>query len=38
MASIQGNTDLITSCKAITYRFVETKPEQASSSKKKKKR
>ena len=38
MASIQGNTDLITSCKAITYRFVETKPEQASSSKKIKKR
>jgi len=38
MASIQGSTDLITSCKAITYRFVETKPEQASSSKKKKKR
>jgi len=37
MASIQGSTDLITSCKAITYRFVETKPEQASSSKKKKK-
>jgi type IV pilus assembly protein PilO len=38
MASINGSTDLITSCKAVTYRFVETKPEQASSSKKKKKR
>ena len=38
MVSAKGNTDLITSCKAITYRFVETKPEQASSSKKKKKR
>jgi type IV pilus assembly protein PilO len=38
MASIKGSTDLITSCKAVTYRFVETKPEQASSSKKKKKR
>jgi len=38
MASTKGTTDLITSCKAVTYRFVETKPEQASSSKKKKKR
>jgi len=38
MASTKGSTDLITSCKAVTYRFVETKPEQASSSKKKKKR
>jgi len=34
MASSKGNTDLITSCKAVTYRFVETKPENASSSKK----
>ena len=33
MASIKGSTDLITSCKAVTYRFVETKPEQASSAK-----
>jgi type IV pilus assembly protein PilO len=38
MASINGSTDLITSCKAVTYRFVETKPEQASSLKNKKKR
>ena len=37
MTSTKGNTDLITSCKAVTYRFVETKPEKASSSKKKKK-
>jgi type IV pilus assembly protein PilO len=37
MVSTQGNTNLITSCKAITYRFVETKPEQASPSNKKKK-
>lgn len=36
MISTKGNMDLITSCKAITYRFVETKPENASSSKKKK--
>jgi len=36
MASTQGSTNLITSCKAITYRFVEKKPEKASSSKKKK--
>jgi len=36
MASIKGSTNLITSCKAVTYRFVETKPEKASSSKKKK--
>jgi type IV pilus assembly protein PilO len=35
MDSIKGNMDLITSCKAVTYRFVETKPEKASSSKKK---
>jgi type IV pilus assembly protein PilO len=38
MVSTKGSSDLLTSCKAITYRFVETKPEQASSSKKKKKR
>jgi type IV pilus assembly protein PilO len=36
MNSTKGNTNLITSCKAVTYRFVETKPEKASSSKKKK--
>ena len=36
MASTTGKTDLITSCKAITYRFVETKPKVASSPKKKK--
>ncbi|MBW2603949.1 MAG: type 4a pilus biogenesis protein PilO [Deltaproteobacteria bacterium] len=36
MASTKNNTNLITSCKAVTYRFVETKPEKASSSKKKK--
>jgi type IV pilus assembly protein PilO len=36
MHSTKGNTNLITSCKAVTYRFVETKPEKASSSKKKK--
>ncbi|MGD9232207.1 MAG: type 4a pilus biogenesis protein PilO [Desulfobacterales bacterium] len=35
MDSTKGNMDLITSCKAVTYRFVETKPEKASSSKKK---
>ena len=38
MVSTKGSSDLLTSCKAITYRFVEAKPEQASSSKKKKKR
>jgi len=37
MTSTKGNTDLITSCKAVTYRFVETKPEKVPSSKKKKK-
>lgn len=36
MASVKSNGKLITSCKAVTYRFVETKPEKASSSKKKK--
>ena len=36
IASTKGDTTLITSCKAVTYRFVETKPEKASSSKKKK--
>ena len=36
MASTKGNTTLITSCKAVTYRFAETKPEKASLSKKKK--
>jgi len=36
MASSKGNTNLITSCKAVTYRFVETKPEKASPSKNKK--
>lgn len=35
MASTKGDMNLITSCKAVTYRFVETKPEKASSSKKK---
>lgn len=35
MASAKGNTTLTTSCKAVTYRFVETKPEKASPSKKK---
>jgi len=35
MASAKGDMNLITSCKAVTYRFVETKPEKASSSKKK---
>jgi len=35
MASTTGKTDLITSCKAITYRFVEPKPKEASSPKKK---
>jgi type IV pilus assembly protein PilO len=34
-ASAKGGTNLLTSCKAITYRFVEKKPEKASSSKKK---
>jgi type IV pilus assembly protein PilO len=38
MTSTKGNTDLITSCKAITYRFVEKKAEPASSSKTKKKK
>ena len=38
MTSAKGNTELITSCKAVTYRFVEKKPEPASSSKKKKKK
>lgn len=38
MASTKGNKTLLTSCKAVTYRFVETKPEKASPSKKKKKR
>ncbi len=32
----KGNMNLITSCNAVTYRFVETKPKKASSSKKKK--
>jgi type IV pilus assembly protein PilO len=36
MTSAKGNTELVTSCKAITYRFVEKKPEKASSSKQKK--
>jgi type IV pilus assembly protein PilO len=36
MTSAKGSSVLLTSCKAITYRFVETKPEKASSSKKKK--
>ena len=36
MTSTKGNTNLITSCKAVTYRFAETTPEKASSSKKKK--
>ncbi|MCJ7541324.1 MAG: type 4a pilus biogenesis protein PilO [Desulfobacterales bacterium] len=36
MASAKGNTTLTTSCKAVTYRFVETKPEKASPSKNKK--
>ena len=36
MDSTKGGANLITSCKAVTYRFVETKPEIASSSKKKK--
>jgi type IV pilus assembly protein PilO len=35
MASTKGDINLITSCKAVTYRFVETKPEKASPSKKK---
>lgn len=38
MDSSKGNRDLITSCKAVTYRFVEAKPEKASSSKKRKKK
>jgi type IV pilus assembly protein PilO len=36
MVSAKGNTTLTTSCKAVTYRFVETKPEKASPSKNKK--
>lgn len=36
MTSTKGGMDLITSCTAVTYRFVETKPKKASSSKKKK--
>ena len=36
MASSKGSTNLITSCKAVTYRFVETKPEKTSPSKNKK--
>ena len=36
MVSTKSNADLITSCKAVTYRFVEKEPEKASSSKKKK--
>jgi type IV pilus assembly protein PilO len=35
MASARGNMNLTTSCRAVTYRFVETKPKKASSSKKK---
>ena len=38
MTSTKGNANLITSCKAVTYRFVEKKVEPASSSKKKKKK
>jgi type IV pilus assembly protein PilO len=38
MTSTKGNANLITSCKAVTYRFVEKKVEPASSKKKKKKR
>jgi type IV pilus assembly protein PilO len=38
MTSTKGNTELITSCKAVTYRFVEKKPEPASSSKENKKK
>ena len=38
MTSTKGSADLITSCKAITYRFVEKKVETASSSKKKEKK
>ena len=36
MTSTKDYKNLITSCKAVTYRFVETKPEKASSSKNKK--
>lgn len=36
MVSPKGGTDLITSCKAVTYRFVEPKPKKATRSKKKK--
>lgn len=36
MVSTKGNMNLITSCRAFTYRFVEPKPKKASSSKKKK--
>ena len=38
MTSTKGNANLITSCKAVTYRFVEKQVEPASSSKKKKKK
>jgi type IV pilus assembly protein PilO len=38
MDSSKGKRNLITSCKAVTYRFVEAKPEKASSSKKRKKK
>ena len=36
MVSTKGNMNLITSCRAFTYRFVESKPTKSSSSKKKK--
>ncbi|MBW2406039.1 MAG: type 4a pilus biogenesis protein PilO [Deltaproteobacteria bacterium] len=35
MTSTKGDMSLMTSCKAVTYRFVEMKPENVSSSKKK---
>ena len=38
MTATKGNANLITSCKAVTYRFVEKKAEPGSSSKKKKKK
>ena len=38
MTSTKGNEELITSCKAVTYRFVEKQVEPTSSSKKKKKK
>ena len=38
MTATKDYKNLITSCKAVTYRFVEAKPEKASSSKKKKKK